>query len=342
MAATEARRRDFSVDALKAIAISAVVWIHVSRAAGTAAACMRFSVPVFVALWAYYFEAGLSKRGSEQHRSYLIDRVRKLLIPYCFWSLLYALILRDTDQNSPVGVSMISIIKSFAGKGWPGQYFLLVLLQLMPVLLLLRPCLTKRSVWTLLLASLFLYALVELALWELPGVAAIGHRPFIYWLPYALLGLGQARGYFLAVPRGIPAIVAVVAMMATPFEANWSNINLPDYSPYIQVSVLLSTLGIMLAWPGSQVAPSVVSNVSHENESGRITQGCLSLLSQIGSNSYPIFLMNPMVMHWLPGSLDTAKMGMLELMMRSIIVILICWILGHLLRLMRLRMLIGE
>ena len=337
--ASEIKIRDPLADALKALAILGVVWIHVSQGDGDLAVYMRFAVPAFVALWAHYFEAGLAKRSHEQQKTYVIDRLRKLLIPYFFWSLLYAVYWQITKKNPPFRVSPIEVLKLFSGKGWPGQYFLLALLQLVPVLLIIRSHLTLKRTWRLLVGFFIFHVIVEFALSGYPVIAEIGHRPFIYWLPYALIGIGQMRGYFDNVPKAIPLVVALIAMVASPFERHWLEERLEDFSPYIQVTVFLMSVGVMLSWPRQSVATSMESQ-------GGEQIGCLgrgaSLISQMGGNTFPIFVMNPMVMYWLPGASETEKMGGIEIMVRTAIVTVICLSLGRFLRRLRLGVLVGE
>ena len=339
MATAEENLRDPWVDGLKTLAIVGVVWIHVARATGAISVWMRFSVPVFVVLWAYYFENGIAKRSGDQQKTYLVGRIRKLIIPYCVWSIFYAANSEALSQSLVGNFSLMTVVKLFGGKGWPGQYFLLVLLQLVPVLLVIRARITERMIWILLGTALLFYAVVEFVFWGFPGIAAIGHRPFVYWLPYALIGIGLARGCFKAIPRVLAAIIALVAIIVAPYESSWSKLNLQDHSPYIQVSVLLMSIGIMLAWPvhGSTIPQTL--KVSQQRWFGRWG---FPLLRQIGSNTFSIFVMNPMVMYWLPGALEADDMGAPEVLLRTTIVILICWILGGIFRRLRLGVLLGE
>lgn len=339
MRKTEATTRDLWVDALKALSIVGVVWIHVTRGAGTLSIFMRFGVPVFVALWAYYFEAGLAKRSPEQHKGYVLDRLRKLVIPFCFWSILYAVYLQMIHVNPPLKLTSIAILKVFAGKGWPGQYFLLVLLQLLPVLLIIRSYVTQRNIWVLLASLFVLQTAIEFAIPGYPVIAEIGHRPFIYWLPYALIGIGRTRGYFDGIPKVIPWVIVLIAAVAAPFEARWVEANVPDFSPYIQATVFLMSAGIMLAWP-VQSRPS--SDTSHELRRNGVPQWLATLLSQIGSNTYPIFVLNPMVIYGLPEALRSDEMSTPKVVITTAIVIVICWLVGQLLRRLKLKVLIGE
>ena len=107
---------------------------------------LRFCVPVFVALWAYYFERGLAERPAVGALDYYGRRTLRLLVPYAFWTALYLALShspadwRTTPLHTIVG-------GWFGGYGWPGQYFFLILFQLILVLPVLRREINVKSLW---------------------------------------------------------------------------------------------------------------------------------------------------------------------------------------------------
>ena len=118
--------RDIRSDYLKAAAIIGVVCIHVSLPFADA---FRFCVPVFVAVWAFYFDRGLSRRNTQAAWVYVTRRFWGLFVPYLFWTVLYVSLFHSRSEWEQVPLHTL-IGGWFGGYGWHGQYFFIILFQL--------------------------------------------------------------------------------------------------------------------------------------------------------------------------------------------------------------------
>ena len=121
-------REDFA-DSLKGIAIIGVVCIHVSRLFfGTDGGFINYyfhwAVPVFIIISTYFF----IKSDIKKHNSYSNSCKKRfigLFVPYIFFSLIYFFLTSEPN------ISILKIItRHFTGYGWTGQYFFIIMLQL--------------------------------------------------------------------------------------------------------------------------------------------------------------------------------------------------------------------
>lgn len=230
------------VDFWRGIAIAGVVWIHCAyflphapRLLDWVATVARFCVPVFILFWAYFAERSAQKPGWTP-----LDNLRRamgLLVPFLFWSILYWLVRGDLG-----GGVVRQITKYWSGYGWSGQYFFVVILQLMVVFPLLRKASDLVSPrWN----ALLLVICIGLAeLWLQPGefLLKIGDRAAIYWIPYAICGIHLARGRSLARNLSWRWILPLLAL--APFEAAWSASGIGRIGPYFLTSIAMASLVI--------------------------------------------------------------------------------------------------
>lgn len=272
------RSRDPRSDELKAIAILSVVGIHAGLPYSEV---LRFCVPVFVAIWAYHFEQGLERRSD--HWAYVRDRLILTFIPYAFWTALYLLIAHPVHDW--VSTPLHTIAGGwFGGYGWAGQYFFIILFQLTVLMPLLRGLVTKETLWPLLLLGFAASIASDYYLFRYDPVRAVGDRLFVYWLPYAVLGIALARGY---APQG-PWFLAALLLFVAPAEMGRLSGAASGASAYLLASVSAGSMGLILALGphGAETPPP------RAKEAGSL----LKLLHYVGRNSMAIFVCNPLLL----------------------------------------------
>lgn len=331
--------RDPRADWLKAAAIFGVVFIHTPGDCWGLASIFRFCVPAFLGLWAVYFEAALAKRPPTERRSYLRSRFVRLAVPYFFWTTLYLLLFhRSLAQWRATSIHTI-VGGWLGGYGWAGQYFFIILFQLMVIVPLFRHLVVgPRAMWGILGLGLIGYLIAELWAWRIPVVSGIGDRFFIYWLPYVTLGIGLARGYVRPLPALAVAIGSAGAIAFAPAEFRWFMGRWPKPSPYVLASVYVGSLGLIAAASGG---------AARSAEGSR--PGAFGLLDDvvgyIGRNTFPIFLANPLIITALPkgvvGSLRDGLVGEFQHTGLTIFVMAACLVLGWAFRRVGLGILVG-
>ncbi len=318
--------RSISIDMLKAISIFGVVYIHSAGLMGCESDisefCRRlflFAVPCFIVTWAYFIEKSLLKRNKKQQFKYLKKRFYHLLFTYSLWSILYFVFYVDFHFKD---LKIIDVIKTnFAGEGWPGQYFFIVLFQYIILFPLLRSVLlhkTIRNILTILSIVTYIYYAynpmpVEINSW--------GYRTFIPWIPHFLLGIHLANGYTKKVSPWYLLLV-----LSIPLEYFFINkvFHISNAS-YIHPSVLISSI--------------VISAFAIQH---RTTQN--KFIALIGQKTMIIFVANPLVIKiltfGLPFSIKvhqcTTITKVLLPFISATLVLIICLIFDYLIKILRL------
>lgn len=260
--------RDAWPDALRAVAIYGVVVIHLSGS-DPVAQLFRFCVPVFVGVWAAYFEQGLARRPPAERPAYVWSRLGRLAIAYVFWSAVS--LARYAPEEWPVD----AILSDFAtGSMWAGQYFLVILLQLTVLVPLVRPALGRRIIAVGWSAGAVAWPLFGRFLRQLPDVDQFGDQPFWYWLPFVAAGVAWARGEFPRVPAVLALALGVVALALAPAEFALLQ-TAPPAAPIVSVSV-------------GSVALLIAASRARVTMPGRV-------LGSVGQNTFAVFVTNPLV-----------------------------------------------
>lgn len=276
--------RDFGLDFLKALAICAVVAIH----AGVGYGVLRFCVPVFICIWAYYFESGALKKGGYQWRS-IRGKCVRLAVPYVFWTLLYLVVFRTGGDWKTT--SLITKIHSWwGGYGWSGQYFIIILFQLMVVVPFLSRLITKRTAVRMIAIGVGLNWVLNCVFFEYPIVHKVGYRLFIYWLPYVVLGISVARGY-LVLTRGwmLASCLLFLAPVEYHYLSDWGS----HLSMYLMATVMLGSMGLFMS-----LTPCSTERI----ESFRLPSRARRWVSYLGRNTLPVFLAHNMFIHVFKGA----------------------------------------
>ena len=150
---------------------------------------INFTVSVFVFMSGYF-----TKTEKVWEHGYRKQRLKRLLIPYLLWNILY------TVKNMVLADEMNLrrwIIDFIVGKASAPLYYILVLVQLT----LLTPCIIKirqKKIW-----GKLLYLLTPLYLVFVYGYnMTLGKRPYLYetlfpaWFLFYLLGMDCRKGTF--------------------------------------------------------------------------------------------------------------------------------------------------
>ncbi|MEM7579616.1 MAG: acyltransferase, partial [Cyanobacteria bacterium P01_A01_bin.80] len=200
--------RLFIFDLLKALSIVAVVSYHsifVPQSTYTPHiqtleilfSPLRFCVPIFLTISFFLLERHLDIYKDQSLKLLLKKRMNRLLIPTCFWFAI-AFILKLCNGKS-IG-SLIPTISQ--GTIFTGSYYLLIILQLIPLFICCRKWFKKdKNLYT----TILLQGLIFLSLYIL-SFAPVGQkyieflkiidRPLIiYWFVYIALGILIYRNF---------------------------------------------------------------------------------------------------------------------------------------------------
>lgn len=292
-----------SADLLKASAIIAVVFIHASLLLPFVPSTIessvhlnpslytdwlkpasRFCVPVFITLWAYFAEVSLKKRGSDYR--YLSIRLYKLFIPFFFWSLLYFILTVNIKTITISGL----ITKHWSGYGWSGQYYFIILFQLVPLFVIIRYTsqYINRYFWPFIIICILFYAFVGHYYWFSNTIVdKVNDRPFIYWLPYVLIGIIYAkRGVRNHLPISLTVLIILAVVSLIPLEsvlAGRMHMSSFEMSPYMKPSVFIASLVLVYLALGKNI---------HYNQLPSRLATCVNILA---TNTLGIFCLNPLI-----------------------------------------------
>jgi len=279
--------RSASVDILKVAAIFAVVFIHSSflipfvptkfdlsrDGIELLTSGFQFCVPVFILIWAYFAEKSVMKKGSH----IVISRFYKLLIPFFFWSAVYFILIADFKHTGIVQM----ITKHWTGYGWSGQYYFIILFQL----LLLFPFISRVTHHLLsyrtiivLLSIAFFFGVSYSGWLNISAVSKLNDRPFIYWLPLVMLGIVFANVGFFKIK--IPAFVAIASVLLIILEKYlYPNLSSPHLMPSVFIVTLILTNTAFKAKVDYEKLNPVLGNT----------------IRNIAENTLGIFCLNPLV-----------------------------------------------
>lgn len=275
--------RDWASDCLKAAAIVGVVCIHAGL---PYSAALRFCVPVFIALWAFHAELGLSRRTEQEQWPYLRSRFLRLLAPYAFWTGIHLALFHDLQDWRTTPVHTI-VGGWFGGYGWAGQYFFIILFQWVLLLPVLRRVVRPDTLWLIVAIGCAWNVTSCYLFFGQSVVARLGDRLFVYWIPYAALGIAFARSH----PPRLPnlSVLAVILLLAAPLEyavlAQWQ----PRASPYLAASVTLGTVAMLIA-----LGPRRQQN---DRPPDRLRPGWPTLaVAYLGRNTMAVFVCHVLVL----------------------------------------------
>ncbi|RMX08296.1 acyltransferase [Corticibacter populi] len=285
-----AAARDVRADLLRGWAIIGVVAIHAAGLVLPAAAYFavsyyfRWAVPIFICAYAFYGSRPVAPGG---YGDSVRQRAWRLALPLVCYSLLYFLVLGDWRQPHWQGMQA-TLLRYLRGDGWAGQYFFLILLQL----IVLLPWLARWRIrgWLLGLVLLLYSAGLQwlpLAWQHWPWLRAGGDRLLPYWLPYALLGvyLRQNEERWQAWTERLPAGAAGALLLLVPLWLSLNHdIDWPT-GPYLLPAVPLVAAGVYVLHRRA-LASMASSRVA-------------APLAWLGRYSLVVFCLNPLFVHGL-------------------------------------------
>lgn len=282
-------KRIISIDVLKSISIFGVVFIHARNGniiTEYISELFRVAVPVFVIFFAYFLDKSLSKSTSKnEYFSILKNRFKVLFMPYLLFTVLYFFMLNDLAT-----IHLHDLITGYwSGYGWPGQYFFIILFQL----IFLFPLIQKMATWhknvilLFFVLSIFTYFLLSYFLWGISVFSLISDRLFIYWIPFALFGIILHRNKAITNVASKINIV-LFSLILIPFEFILLNQLQLTHSPYIIPSVLVASLLMANYFVDQQESIERVMASQLKNVSIYISQRSLG-----------IFVLNPFVIYLL-------------------------------------------
>lgn len=265
----------------------------------------RAAVPIFLVLFGFFIEKSRQTHGASAR--YLSRRFAELALPFLCWSIFYYVLFGDWRGLSWI----LRFSHCFSGYAWPGQYFFIVLFQLIPLAPLISRLARSHALVTavaLLTLVLYLYGILHGRQFPLGNHLAI--RPFVYWIVYPLFGASLAL-------RSAPMLhpIAAVSLLTIPCEAYLLRHSGHVVDPYLTPTVLVASLLAAAA-----LIPCAVS--LHGNSRS------LVLIAAAGRNSMAVFLLNPLFAQflgrheWLPHS--SAATGISYHLATALIIVGLC------------------
>lgn len=319
------KERNLNIDLLKSISIFGVVFIHGAHLLGCESdmteimgQLFRFAVPCFIVIWAMFLEKGLLNKSKTNELSYLTKRFFNLFRVYFIWSILYFMILADFDNLTLAKV----VTTHFSGYGWAGQYFFVILFQLLFIYPLIRYLYTHKACRVIISGlSIFLY-LFYAFYYDLPILSKLGDRPFVFWIPYAFIGIELARGSIKTVN-----LIWILLLFLVPLEFYIKG----SYtgSPYILLSLLVSSLLISVYFARS-------------NAFKMRSTFLRKAIEIVGKNTMTIFASNPLIIMLLDKTIKYNGLNcslipsIIYPLLSTTIIIIICLTLAYFLRVTRL------
>jgi Acyltransferase family len=294
------QNRLFGLDLLKALSITAVVSYHsvfLPQSVYTGSAMtlevmfapLRFCVPVLLTMSFLLMERGFGRNADMAKGVLIKKRLIRLAIPTGFWFALAAGLKLVT--GNPIPELAITMLK---GTIFYGAYFLLVLIQFLPLFIWFRSWFKD---WRVVLLTLLLQGLIFIGIGQLlitpQASSAIAFlraidRPFvIYWFAYLGLGIYFWRNwdYLVSISKRIPNLlkIAILGICWASFSLEYDHLYaitkglFPPFD-YAILSCLLSVPILFLCFAAIQ-----------ENQLSPPAQKLVSLLSKY---SLGIFCIN--------------------------------------------------
>ncbi|WP_363323170.1 acyltransferase [uncultured Maribacter sp.] len=272
--------RNINADLIKSISIFGVVYIHSCTVFGEIDSLVflrdifRFAVPCFIILWAYFFEKSYAKKTPEQRKKYLINRFIHLLRVFIIWSLFYFILTVDLDTLN--FKKFFSIY--FSGHGWSGQYFFIILFQLIITYPILRKTYNIKFLKILvILTSITLYVLFEFHLSNIPVILnKLGYRPIYFWVIYVFIGITLARNKIKSISS-----IFILSPLLIGLELYILRLKNIIHLDYITLGTL--TFSILLC-----ISFLKLKNLNYSEKLNR-------LIDFIGKNTLVIFVSNPLL-----------------------------------------------
>jgi hypothetical protein len=284
----EGKPREHLPDLVKGHAIFGVALIHCGSYVVVAkdpflaeSHYFRFGVPLFLVIWAYFLENKLKINSDSLANDF--KRVGRIFpsyfIPFLAWSGLYFLLTGDFHHMTIKSF----ITRHFSGFGWSGQYFFIIIFQLLFLFPFLRRIkLTWLGFLPVVIFYSILYFFSTYYLSQNELFWKIGDRPFFYWLPYPLLGILVSR---IGEPQLVVAwrsiwVIALFPLLIVLEMHFLPHRLLSQVDDYLLPSTLIASLGIGCFLRHN----SEMLNISYRR-----------FMCWLGAHSLAIFCLNPLI-----------------------------------------------
>jgi surface polysaccharide O-acyltransferase-like enzyme len=273
--------RSISADLIKALSIFGVVFIHGSDLLGSSSSFQmytsnffRFCVPCFIIIWAYLFEKSYQKKEKKDQKKYILSKFIHLFTVFFIWSCLYFLNLVNWDTLTLAKV----VTTHFSGYGWAGQYFFIILFQLLLLFPLIRMLHYNKFIYyTLIVLVILIYFYFGYFYATIPdGIKKLGDRPFVFWIPYVFIGIAIANQRIKKI-----SIFNAFILLLIPLESFILNYLNLDHDAYVTPSVLLASI--------------VFSVALLQNPLTIKSQRISNIITFVGRNTMTIFVANPAI-----------------------------------------------
>jgi len=290
--------RYYWIDLLKVFSIFGVVFIH-SCADSTLSLVsyyFRFCVPIFIITSFFLVERAQSSKSVEiSPLNFWKQRIPRLVLPFLIWSSFYTIL--NLQANYPSFLSWIT--RHWIGYGWSGQYYLIVLIQL----IIIYPWLRKIHVTPRLLLAvgfisfLFLYLPFSyLPLANASIISKLRELPSIYWIFYVLFAIYTARHYE-SIRHKLAKIATnnrfslALAILLWPCLLIFEEIVLRAFDvnsqPYFRLSIMVVSCFIFLMF--------IKLDILLESQPLRPWTGIRDVITWLSSWTLGVFCLNPLV-----------------------------------------------
>lgn len=181
----------------------------------------RVGTPIF-ALISGFLLFSSKKNKQMKYNTFINLRVKKLLIPYLFWTIIYLLISQVINHNITLNRFWRYI---FLGESYPHMYFLLMVIQFYILFPFINNTIHKNNI-----NSLTIYSIILTALWyyfrEFDFIHTLNFRAFILnWLAYFFMGGFLSYNIlkikiFLKKNYGLIYFLIIISVMGIIIEMN--------------------------------------------------------------------------------------------------------------------------
>ena len=219
--------RIFLLDFLKALSIIAVVSFHGIFVPESAYAIskywvdilfspLRFCVPILFTISFFLLKKSIDENCEKNIFELAKIRLSRILMPTFFWFLIAGFIRQM--GRAPVWLPLVQ------GKIFPGAYYLLAMIVLMPLFFWVSPWLAKlRNLTIFLIAQCCVFGLIYLCIIHLPnshliqGLRLMARSFPIYWFVYMAIGAYFYENYplLLKCSMGISIKVKSLSIIVT-------------------------------------------------------------------------------------------------------------------------------
>ena len=285
--------RNLNLDFIKTISIFGVVYIHTcnffisSKILIIFSELFRIAVPCFIIIWSYFTCKNYYGKSVEEFKRVQQSKFFYFLRVYAIWSLIYFLITVDWDIITLKDL----LTKHLAGYGWSGQYFFIILFQLIIIYPLILRSYNDKFWSSIILISIFAAYILWGYFYELipDFFYKLGVRPFLFWIPYMMLGMDlYKKNRFQELPK-----IFILSPLLIALEFLILKNSGIEHNPYLTIGVLTSSCLFFLA----------IRKVNLYNTPKWLKK----IIVFIGSNTLTIFVSNPimiLILKWFHNNVD--------------------------------------